>query len=101
AALVGAAALVAWNLLLIANFVYLIRVDVDPGYLGLLSGQVKAAAYVPRLFASGDAVRSLVLWPVLHRTFDPLLGVSLLLVEAAASALALRLAGVGSRSLHA
>ena len=33
----GAGALIAWNLVLVANFTYVIRVDRDPGFGGLLA----------------------------------------------------------------
>ena len=89
AARLGAAALIAWNLVLVANFTYVIRVDRDPGFGGLVAGQVPALRYLPNLFVQGAAVRDLFLWPVLHTGFQPLAGLSLLLAEAGCVALAL------------
>ena len=85
----GAGALIAWNLVLVANFTYVIRVDRDPGFGGLLAGQVPALRYLPNLFVQGAVVRDLILWPVLHTGFQPLAGLSLLLAQAGCVALAL------------
>jgi len=54
------ALLSVWNLLLIANFTYVIRVDRDMGYLGLVAGQLQAIRYLPHLFVQGQVVRALV-----------------------------------------
>jgi hypothetical protein len=74
--------LVAWNLLLMVNFTYVIRGSDDPGYLGLLAGQVKALTYLPHLLSQGAVGRMLLLWPVLKLGFQPLSGVALLGGEA-------------------
>ncbi len=85
----AAGALTAWNLLLMANYSYVIRVDRDPGYLGLLAGQLKALPDLPRVLLQGDVVRDLLLFRAAHRPFDPLAGVLLLAIEAACLAAAL------------
>ena len=74
--------LVAWNLLLMVNFTYIIRGSDDPGYVGLVTGQLKALRYLPHLFSQGAAGRMLVLWPVLNLSFQPLQGLALLAAEA-------------------
>jgi len=74
---------VAWNLLLMVNFTYVIQGSQDPGYLGLLSGQVKALPYLPHLVSQGAVGRMLLFWPVLHLSFQPLAGLALLAGEAA------------------
>jgi hypothetical protein len=89
----AAGLLVAWNLVLVANFEYVIRADRDVGYLGLLNGQVSALSSLPRLFSQGGAVRWLVLWAPLHRPFQPLAGSVLLALEGLGLAIALWLAG--------
>jgi hypothetical protein len=60
AALVGLTMASAWNLLLIANFEYVMNRP-DPGYAGLTLGQLQALEYVPRLFAKGAVIRDLLL----------------------------------------
>jgi hypothetical protein len=82
-------ALCAWNLTLVANFEYVFGPRYDLGYAGLFMGQGSALAYVPRLFAKGAVVRDLLLWPQAHTRFDPVGGVSLLVLEAACLAAAL------------
>jgi hypothetical protein len=84
-----------WNLVLVANFEYVFGPRYDPGYVGLLMGQGSAVAFLPRLFAKGAVVRDLLLWPQAHTRFDPVGGLSLLVLEAAclASAFAVGLAG--------
>jgi len=77
-----ALAFVVWNVILIANFTYVIRVDHDPGYGGLLAGQVPALRYLPNLFAQGAVIRDLALWPVLGKPFEPLAGLVLLALQA-------------------
>jgi len=63
-ALAWASAVVAgaWNAALMANFLYVIRTDHDPGYLGLLAGQLAAVRYLSHL-ARGVVVRDLLPWP--------------------------------------
>ena len=51
----------AWNALLIANLQYLIRSEWDPGFAGLLAGQLAAVPYLPRLLAQGAVIRAVVL----------------------------------------
>ena len=80
-ALVGV--LVAWNLLLMENFTYLIGGSQDPGYAGLVTGQVKALRYLPHLVSQGAVGRMLLFWPVLKLDFQPLAGLVLLAGEAA------------------
>ena len=87
----------AWNLLLIANFTYVIRTDHDPGYLGLVAGQAPALAYLSHLFAQGAVVRALVLWPLLGTAFDPLTGITVLALEVLCVAVTLALAGASPR----
>lgn len=89
---IGAAALIAWNVVLMANFTYVIRVDRDPGFGGLIAGQLPALRYLPNLFVQGTAVRDLLLWPVLHTGFRPVQGLSLLLGEAGCVVFALWIA---------
>jgi hypothetical protein len=88
-------ALCAWNLTLVANFEYVFGPRYDLGYAGLFIGQGSALAYVPRLFAKGAVVRDLLLWPQVHTRFDPVGGLSVLVLEAAclATAFAVALAG--------
>ncbi|MHB8508120.1 MAG: hypothetical protein ACYDGR_05645 [Candidatus Dormibacteria bacterium] len=89
----GGGVLVAWNLVLVAQFRYIQDGDADPGYVGLLRGQLEALPRVPRLFG-GSAVHE-ALSGVVHG--DPvrlLAGVSLALLLAA-GALVLAAAGRG------
>jgi hypothetical protein len=65
----GTCVLAVWNLLLILNLTYVIRQDVDAGYVGLLVGQLRAVPYLPHL-VQGYVARALVLWPFLHTTPD-------------------------------
>jgi len=74
--------LVAWNLLLMVNFTYVIGGSQDPGYAGLLTGQLKALRYLPHLFSQGAVGRMLLFWPVLKVDFQPLAGLVLLAGEA-------------------
>jgi hypothetical protein len=78
----AASLLAAWNVLLVANFTYVIRTDHDPGFWGLLAGQLPAIGYLPNLVAQGAVVRALLLWPVLRIPFDPFAGLALLALEA-------------------
>ena len=55
------AAVTVWNVLLIANFAYVLRSPVDTGYGRLLTGQWVALSSVPKLFAQGAVIRSLLL----------------------------------------
>jgi hypothetical protein len=89
----AASLLTAWNLLLVANFTYIIRTDRDPGYLGLIAGQVPALHYLPHLVTQGAVVRALLLWPVLGTAFDPLTGLTLLALQVLCVVGALALAG--------
>src|SRR5262249_49321891 len=73
--------LVIWNVVLVANFLYIIKVDRDVGYAGLLTGQLHALRYVPRLLTQGGAVRALMLWRPLHEPFQPGFGLLLLALE--------------------
>ena len=77
------ALLVAWNLLLMVNFTYVIRGSDDPGYLGLVAGQLKALPYLPHLVSQGAVGRTLLFWPALKLSFQPLPGLVLLAGEAA------------------
>src|SRR5207302_859892 len=52
----AAGLLTAWNFVLWANFAYVIHTDTDPG-LKLVTGQVRALLYVPRLFGQGYVLR--------------------------------------------
>ena len=92
------AALAAWNALLIANLTYVQRSDRDPGYGGLLAGQLEAVKHVPNLLAQGAAGRDLLWWPVLHQPFRPLPGLALLACEALALAAAGAVMGRGNLS---
>jgi len=79
----GGSLLALWNVVLVANFLYVMRGDRDPGHAGLFAGQVEALRYLPRLFAQGGVVRSLVLWRALHEPFRPGFAFMLLALEAA------------------
>ena len=85
--LVGA--LCAWNLILIANFEYVVGPRHETGYAALLLGQGAALSYVPRLFAKGAVVRDLLLWSQAHTRFDPIGGLTLFALEACCLAVAL------------
>ncbi len=95
----AAGLLAAWNVLLIANFTYVIRTDHDPGYGGLIAGLLPAVGYLPHLIAQGAVVRALVLWPVLRIPFDPLTGLTVLGLEALCLGAALALARRGRQLL--
>jgi hypothetical protein len=77
----------AWNVVLIANFLYVMRGDHDPGYLGLLAGQLAAVRYVPHL-VQGAVVRELLIARWLARPPDTALGLAWLAIEAACVGLA-------------
>jgi hypothetical protein len=93
----AAAVFAGWNLLLVANLTYVIRADRDPGFGGLLVGQVSAVRHVPNLFAQGEVVRDLLLWPALGRPFAPAPGLSLAMLEAVCVVAAVVVAGNLSR----
>ncbi len=91
---VGLGVFAGWNVVLMANLTYVQRSDHDPGYGGLLSGQLAALPHLPNLFAQGAAARDLVLWPLLHRPPAPEAGFALLAAETAAVLVALAAARV-------
>jgi hypothetical protein len=91
----GAAALAAWNLLLVANLTYVIQADRDPGLGGLLAGQVAALPHLPGLFTQGAVIRDVFLWPLLHAPARPLEGLVLAGLVALCLAAALAVAGWG------
>lgn len=90
--MVGASVLCAWNVVLLANFEYVMSPAQDPGYAGLLLGQVKALPDLPRLFGKGAVVRDLLLWGQAHTRFDPVGGISLLGLEVTCLAVAVAVA---------
>jgi hypothetical protein len=94
-AVAGVALLAAWNVALIANLTYVIGDKQDPGYAGLLVGQLRALPYVPREFVQGAAVRALALWPIVRQQPDVLWGTTLLALEAATVGIALLVATRG------
>src|SRR5438552_5008055 len=55
-----------WNLLLVANFIYVQRPFADPGYLGLLLGQLGAVAHLPHVLGGGAALSDLILSPMIR-----------------------------------
>ncbi|GAC1653676.1 MAG: hypothetical protein NVS9B1_03370 [Candidatus Dormibacteraceae bacterium] len=90
AARIGLAVLSAWNVILIANLTYVIGTAADPGWR-LLTGQLPAISFLPRLLVQGHAVRALLLGPRVHEAFDPVGAATLLLLEGACVAVALAL----------
>jgi hypothetical protein len=94
-------ALCAWNLVLIANYEYVIGPSHATGYAALIRGQGTAIQYVPRLFAKGAVVRDLVLWSQAHTSFDPIRGVTLFVLEAICLAIALAAAILPRRPMSA
>jgi hypothetical protein len=92
AAWIATSGLAAWNALLIANLTYVIRTDHDPGYRGLVSGQLHAIRYLPNLAAQGEVVRDLAIFRLIHRPFMPGQGLLVAVAECACVATAL---GVG------
>jgi hypothetical protein len=88
AAIVGCVALASWNILLVADFIYVIKADRDLGLAGLISAQAEALPYVPHIFAEGAAIRALVLWHWLDTSPDVPFGVTVLGAEAACLAFA-------------
>lgn len=85
---VTVSAFVAWNLVLMTNFTYVIKVTGDPGYGPLLTGQLQAIKFLPHLFSQGAVGRALIFWPALHLRFDPIYGLTLFAGEIACVALA-------------
>jgi len=81
-------ALCAWNLVLLANYEYVIGPSHATGYAALIRGQGVAIQYVPRLFAKGAVVRALVLWSQGRTSFDPIRGLTLFVLEAVCLAIA-------------
>ena len=73
----------AWSLLLILNMTYVIQLDVNPGYGGLLEGQIHALRLLPHLL-QGYVARATVLWPFLQAPPNLLGGVAVLLLQALA-----------------
>ena len=63
----------------------------------MLVGQVSAVRHVPNLFAQGEVVRDLLLWPALGRPFAPAPGLSLAMLEAVCVVAAVVVAGNLSR----
>lgn len=92
-------ALCTWNLVLIANFEYVIGPSHSTGYAALIRGQGFAVQYVPRLFAKGSVVRDLLLWSQAHVRFDPVRGLSLFVLQAGCLAIAMAAALLGRRRL--
>lgn len=88
-------ALGAWNFILIANFEYVIGPSQATGYAALIRGQASALEYVPRLLAKGAVVRDLFLWSQADLRFDPIGGLSLLVLEAGCLTIALTAALMG------
>ena len=64
-AVAGVVAGVLWTILLLANFYYIIRTDVQPSWHDFLNGQLQAIRYVPRLFIQGTVARDLATGRVL------------------------------------
>ena len=82
-----------WNLLLVANFIYVQRPFADPGYLGLLLGQLGAVAHLPHVLGGGAALSDLVLSPMIrHQAASFTDGILLLAAIAAFVALAYKVA---------
>jgi len=69
-ALVGVAGGVAWTVLLLANFYYVIRTDVGPSWHDFLLGQVQAIRYVPRAVHPGNGRSRPRHWPGAGRHRD-------------------------------
>jgi hypothetical protein len=88
-----------WNLTLEANFVYVAGPGRNPGYAGLFLGQGPALSYLPRLFAKGAVLRDLLLLGQAHARFDPVRGISLLVLESGCVAAALAAALLPRRNV--
>lgn len=95
----GTGLLAAWNALLIANLQYVTGGNPDPGYAGLLRGQLAAVRFLPRLAAQGAVVRDLVLGRLTGAGPRPGAGLAWLAAEAACVAVVVMLLAVrqGSR----
>ena len=87
--------LCTWNLVLMANFEYVIGPSHATGYAALVQGQGTAVQYVPRLFAKGSVVRDLLLWSQAHVRFDPVRGLFILFLQAGCLAIAMAAALLG------
>jgi len=85
-----------WNLTMVANFEYVIGLN-DPGYGGLLLGQLKALRYIPHLFVKGAVLRDLLGRAASPPRFDPLAGLTLAALEGVCLASAGWIMGAGNR----
>ena len=83
------AVFIAWNLVLMTNFTYVIKTSGDPGFARILTGQLHSLPLLPHLISQGAVGRALVFWPVLHLRFDPIYGILVLLGEIACCLIAL------------
>lgn len=86
---------IAWTVILLAQFYYVIRVDKELTWREFLVGQVQALRYVPRLFIQGTVIRDLALGPML---FGCVAAVALGLTLGAAWWLSQRLSAIRSES---
>jgi len=84
---IGLAVLSGWNVILIAHLTCVIGTAADPGWR-LLTGQLPAISFLPRLLVQGHAMRALLLGPRVHEAFDPVGAATLLLLEGASVAVA-------------
>ncbi|HUY74136.1 MAG TPA: hypothetical protein VMW11_06470 [Candidatus Dormibacteraeota bacterium] len=98
AATTVAALLGGWNVLLLTYYEYVLRADRDPGYLGMLTGQVAAIPYLPHVLFGGDATRNIA-EGLLARDGRLGAGLLLLLIEALCVAAALVVARLVARDL--
>ena len=89
----GTGLLTAWNAVLIANLQYVTSGNADPGYAGLLSGQVAAVRFLPHLVAQGAVVRGLFLWRLTGAGPRPWGALAWLAAEAACVAVVVVLLG--------
>jgi len=83
AAWAATGALAAWNALLVANLQYVMSRAADPGYAGLLHGQLAAVRFLPRLAVQGAVVRDLFLWRLTGGAPAQAAGLAWLAVDAA------------------
>ena len=51
---------IGWTALLLAQYYYIIRLDVGPSWVDFLTGQLRAIVYLPRLFVQGTVLRELL-----------------------------------------
>ena len=79
------AAGIGWTVLLLAQFYYIIRVDVGPSWHDFLLGQLQAVPYVPRLFIQGTVIRDLATGHILSGLVAAVALTALLLVVAIVS----------------